>query len=133
MTVCRKAIVLAMLALGLAGCQREDPSAAIQRAIEQRLAERPGLAGGQMVLEMKDVRVEGNRAQAEVIIRSRSDQAAQMTFHYELHKQGSEWIVEGGRPSSGASPHPLPGESPDSGASLPPGHPAPETPPSEPK
>ena len=122
--------VLGVLALGslLAGCgsrQETDAKSAIQQAIEKRLAGRSDLTASNMTLEVKNIRIEGDRAEAEVIFRTTSDPPAQMAFLYQLRKEGQEWQVEKGSPRTANSPHP-PSSSPDSennAGSLPAGHP----------
>ena len=115
-----------------AGCQQENPNAAIQKAIEDHLASRPNLSTGDIVLDVQRVQVEGERAEAEVVFRSRSDPTAQMSFHYSLVKEGRQWKVANGRPSSEGSPHPAPGAPPEGDSALPEGHPPVGTPPQEP-
>ncbi len=119
----------------LAGCGGQpggDSDAAIQRAIEEHLSSRPGLASDNLLMEVKDIQVQGDTAEAEVVFRSRTDQAAMMTFHYQLRNEGNQWKVESGSPSQGRSPHPSSGNSPDAGGSLPEGHPPMEQSPAQP-
>ena len=128
----RVALIVGLTGLwaGCGGQQTADSNAAIQKAIEQHLASRPGLSTGQMVMDLKDVRVQGDRAEAEVVFRSTNDPQAQMAFHYQLKKEGNEWKVDSGRTSAAETPHPPSGQAPPTGNSLPEGHPAlPEGPP----
>ncbi|MBI4465389.1 MAG: hypothetical protein HY647_11850 [Acidobacteria bacterium] len=127
-----RGVLVVGLAWGWIGCGSGDSNTAIQRAIEDHLASRPGLAADQMVLEMQDVRVEGDKAEAEVIFRTTTTPPAQMTFHYELRKEGSGWKVESGRPSATESPHPPSGEAPPTETPLPEGHPSVEAAPPQP-
>jgi hypothetical protein len=106
-----------------------NQDAAVQRAIEEHLSRRSDLAMDQMVLEMQQVSVEGDRAQAEVVFRTTMDPPARMAYHYELLWEDGRWRVESGRPSATETPHPVMGEA-EAGASpesmmdeLPEGHP----------
>ena len=122
----RQAVWMLVLGCLLAGCsgQRDTNSnAAIQRAIEQHLSSRSGLDASKMLIEVQQVKIQGERAQAEVIFRSRDDPQASMAFSYELRREGGEWKVENGRPSAAGSPHPDAGSAAEEGSTLPPGHP----------
>lgn len=119
----RFGIIFWALALAGAGCQREGDSAAIQQAIEKHLTSRPGLASENLILEMQEVQVEGDAAEAEVVFHSRSDPDARMSYHYELRKEGGEWNVASGRPSTEGTPHPSTEGGAEPEGSLPEGHP----------
>src|SRR6185503_9821568 len=94
------AILGLVVFLGL-GCQRlMNQDAAIQKAIRDHLSERSDLAMDKMVLEMHQVKVDGDKAQAEVVFRTTADPPAQMNYHYELHRVGGAWQVDTGRPSA---------------------------------
>ena len=113
------------LGLCLAGCQREPSiNAQIQEVIAEHLTGRPGIAADRMVIEVERVTVQGERAEAEVIFRSRDNPESRMAYHYELRRDEGKWKVEGGRPSAAESPHPVPEAAPDAGATLPEGHPS---------
>jgi hypothetical protein len=113
------------------GCQRlMNQDAAIQKAIRDHLAERSDLSMDKMALEMKQVKVNGDKASAEVVFRTTSDPPSQMGYHYELHREGGAWKVDNGRPSASETQHPQMGEgdassSPSQSPSgeLPAGHP----------
>jgi hypothetical protein len=117
------AIALGYFLVGCGGMRHGDPKAAIQQAIEQHLAGRPGLAGEQIVMELKQVQVQGDTAQADVVFRSRNDPKAQMSFHYQLHNDGKEWKVDNGHPGGDASPHSSMTPPSGSAPALPEGHP----------
>ncbi|MBI1955806.1 MAG: hypothetical protein HYS38_05385 [Acidobacteria bacterium] len=126
---------LGVLALGclLVSCgqQQADSNAAIRQAIEEHLASRSGLAADKMTMEVKDVRVKGEQAEADVVFRTTSDPPAEMAFFYQLRKEGKRWRVEQGNPSAANSPHPT-SPAPDSGGDaepLPEGHPPVTSPP----
>ncbi len=120
------ALTLAVLATTVA-CQRQGGSEAdIRRAIETHLTSQSSLAMDQMTMEIEDIQVEGDRAQAEVVFRTTSDPLAQMGYHYDLVSQQGAWQVESGHPASAESPHPGAGGGGPSGEEmpgLPEGHP----------
>ena len=123
-------LILFSLGIALIGCGQgsSDPNAAIQKAIEAHLANRSDLAIGNMVMEMKDVRIEGDHAQADVIFRTTSNPSAQMAFSYLMHQADGKWEVETGQPSSADTAHPSP-ENPDIETdTIPEGHPPVQSP-----
>ena len=131
MKLWRSCLLLAVTIL-LASCAKPASSDAdIRKALEEHLASRPGLASAEIVMDVKKVEVNGDKADADVVFHSRNDANAQMNFHYQLHREGNQWKVEQGRPAGAAggspTPHPggaLPGEAPaGSPQPLPEGHP----------
>ena len=129
---------LAIMVIGyvLASCGGQlgsGSNASIQQAIEEHVASRPGLASDQLVMEVLEIQISGDTAEAEVMFRSQADRAAMMAFHYQLRSEGNHWKVESGRPSQSGSAHPSPGISPEAGDSLPEGHPPIEQIPSQPQ
>ncbi len=98
-------IVAGLLLAGCAGQNKADTDAAVRKAIEEHLASRPGLSSSEIVLEMKKVDIQGDKAEADVVFRSRNDSKASMDFHYQLRKDGSRWKVEPAGPNAGSSPH----------------------------
>ena len=129
---------LSVMVLGyvLASCGGQPGSgsnAAIQRAIEEHVASRPGLASDQLVMEVLEIQISGDTAEAEVMFRSQADRAAMMAFHYQLRSEGNHWKVESGWPSQSGSAHPSPGLSPETDDLLPEGHPPIEQIPSQPQ
>ncbi len=124
--------ILVCFLAGCGGLLEGDSNAAIQRAIEEHLANRPGLANDNLLMEVKDVQIQGDTAVAEVVFRSRTDQAAMMAFHYQLRNEGNRWKVESGSPSQERSSHPPSGSFPDAGGSLPEGRPSIEQTPAQP-
>ena len=127
--------VLGVFALGclLVSCGQKaaDSNAAIRQAIEEHLTSRSSLAADKMTMEVKDIRVKGEQAEADVVFRTTSSPPAQMAFLYHLRKEGNRWRVEQGDPSASGSPHPT-SPAPDSGGDaepLPEGHPPTTSPP----
>lgn len=118
----------------LAGCgslKKSDPEAAVRAAIEAHLAGRTGLASDKIIMDMKKVEVHGDRAEAEVVFRSRTDPKASMAFHYQLRNEGNQWKIDTGRPAGENALHPPPGSQPETAPPLPEGHP-PTSPPTKP-
>jgi len=125
---------LLLMALGcfLASCgglKKSNPETAIRQAIEEHLAGRTGLASDKIIMDMKKVEVHGDRADAEVLFRSRSDPKASMSFHYQLRNEGNRWKIDTGHPAGEATAQPPsvspPQTSPPASAPpLPEGHPS---------
>jgi len=145
-------IALAAL-IALAGCkqQQKSDSDAIRAGIEDHLASLKTLNLSAMDMEVTNVNIQGDRAQAQVEFRPKSGAPANagMLVSYSLNKQKGNWVVEktlstGGiidHPAAGANPHQQSGQpgtlgatdsqmiqdlvhrnSPEAGT-LPPGHP----------
>jgi len=126
--------LLVAVGIVLAGCgqNKADTDAAVRRAIEEHLAGQAGLASSEMVMDLKKVDVQGDKAQADVQFRSRTDPKAFMDFHYQLHKEGRDWKVDQPNPTSGGMPHSMTPPSdgtpqeqmpPGAGGGIPEGHP----------
>ena len=119
-------LALGSLLLGCGSQQGADSNAAIRQAIEEHLAGRSDLAADKMTMEMKAVQINGEQAEAEVVFRTTSGPPAQMSFRYQLRKEGKRWQVEEGSPSTANSPHPPSSTAPGPDGnpeSLPEGHP----------
>ena len=120
-----------LAAIGCPGLMNQE--AAVQKAIQDHLAARSDLAMDKMTMVMEQVTVSGDTAQAEVVFGVAGDPQSRMSYHYELHREGGRWMVDGGRPRATPLPHPQMGEMmeegmPDEPASaeplhLPEGHP----------
>jgi hypothetical protein len=93
------------------GCAQKpaDPKPEVERAIRDYLSTRPGLALQNMEVEVTEVTVEGETANATVAFRTKSGEG-EMTMHYTLRRERERWVVERSSPHSGAG-------------TLPPGHP----------
>lgn len=99
------------------GCNKagsNDPKAAIQAAIEAHLKQRQNLMLTNMTLEVQDVKVTGDTAQAEVKFRSKQSTDLVVGVRYMLKRAGDAWQVESSSPTGGmgASPHAGAGMSP---------------------
>jgi hypothetical protein len=118
-----RAAKVVALSLLLAGCQQSSSiNAQVQEAIAEHLASRPGIDATRMLVEVESVTVQDDRAEADVVFRSRDNPESRMNYHYELRREEGRWKVEGGRPTAAESPHPQPGEG-QQGSELPEGHP----------
>jgi hypothetical protein len=122
--------VVAVEVLVSLGCQGlVNQEAAVQKAIQEHLAERSDLALDKMTMVMERVTVDGNTAQAEVVFGVADDPQSRMSYQYDLRREDGRWLVEAGRPSASQLPHPemgeaMPGDSsPAEPSSLPEGHP----------
>ena len=92
------------------GCNKggsNDPKAAIQAAIEAHLKQRQNLMLANMTLEVQDVKVTGDTAQAEVKFRSKQSTDIAVGVRYNLKRAGDGWQVESSSPTEGmgATPH----------------------------
>jgi hypothetical protein len=87
-----------------------NQDAAIQKAIRDHLTQRSDLDMSKMVLEVHEVKVNGDKATAEVVFRTTTDPPAQMNYHYDLHRESGAWKVDTGRPSAAGTQHPQMGE-----------------------
>jgi hypothetical protein len=123
-------VVILGLAIAAGGCQRlMNQDAAIQKAIRDHLTERSDLDMTKMTLEMHEVKVNGDKATAEVVFRTTTEPPAQMNYHYDLHRESGLWKVDTGRPSAASNQHPQMGEGEAAGdagsdaGELPAGHP----------
>jgi len=146
----RTSYVLALIGLLVffAGCKKQESDAdAIRSGINQHLASLKTLNLGAMDMNITNVSIQGNQAQAQVEFKPKTGapQGAGMQVAYSLQKQNGLWIVQNTQPAGGSIQHPGPGEnphmngtSPSSGSmpnfrdlvpgsgnsnSLPPGHP----------
>jgi hypothetical protein len=108
-----------------AGCSktRQDDQA-IRAAVQKHLSERGDLNMAGMDVDVKQVKVDGNRAEAQVEFRVKQG-GASMQMAYTLERQGEAWVVRSATPAGGGMAHPPTGAgTPPSGAGdLPAGHP----------
>lgn len=113
--------LLAASLLAALGCQRlMNQEAAVQKAIQDHLADRSDLAMNKMTMEVQKVNVNGDTAQAEVVFSISGDPQSRMSFHYDLHREGGRWLVDSGRPTGSQMPHPQMGQ-PGTGGPTPDG------------
>lgn len=94
----RVAIVVCLLsAVSFVACKKSDASqqAEIRAAIENYLRTRPGLAWDQMTMEITQVQVSGDTAEADVTFKTKGGEGT-MGFHYSLRREAGKWTVTGG-------------------------------------
>jgi len=122
------ATLLGVTLLFAAACKSKSAeNDAIRAGIIKHLAALNMLNMNSMDVKVTQATVNGNQAQAQVEIRSKSgdSNAAPMQIGYALEKQGDEWVVVKST-GMGGMQHPGPGQGAPSGAApgaLPPGHP----------
>jgi hypothetical protein len=139
---------IGLLALSV-GCKNQDSDRdAVRSGIHQHLASLKTLNLGAMDMNITNVSIQGNKAQAQVEFRPKTGapQGAGMQVAYSLEKQDGLWVVQYTQPAGGSIEHPAPGENPHKNANstssssmpnfrdllpagagsgpLPPGHPA---------
>jgi hypothetical protein len=97
-------------ALLLAGCARrsqQNSQADVEKAIQQYIAAKPGLGGGGMLIDVQQVKFDGDKAEADVRFQAKSNPAASMTRHYTLKRTGpNTWVVESGKSAGMGEMHP---------------------------
>ena len=98
-----------------AGCKKQESDAdAIRSGINQHLAGLKTLNLGAMDMNITNVSVQGNQAQAQVEFKPKTGapQGAGMQVAYSLQKQNGLWVVQNTQPAGGSIQHPAPGENP---------------------
>lgn len=127
----RAAICFAFGFLSLfAGCKKqESDSDAIRSGINQHLASLKTLNLGAMDMNITNVSIQGNQAQAQVEFKPKTGapQGAGMQVAYSLEKQNGVWVVQNSQPSGGSIQHPGPGENPHMNAGAAPSGSAPSS------
>jgi len=146
----RAAYALALIGLlsFSAGCNKQESDAdGIRQGINQHLTSLKTLNLSAMDMNVTNVSIQGNEAQAQVEFRPKSGgpPGAGMQVSYALEKQNGLWVVQNSHPAGGSIQHPGPGENPhmngntpssgslpnfrelvpggDNSSALPPGHP----------
>jgi hypothetical protein len=129
------------------GCNKqENDTDAIRAGINEHLNSLKTLNLSAMDMNIQNVSIQGNQAQAQVEFRPKTGapQGAGMQVSYRLEKHDGKWMVQNSQSAGGMIEHPAPGENPHqnstspsstslpdfrnlvnsgSGSSLPPGHP----------
>jgi hypothetical protein len=106
--------VIALLVL-FAGCKKQESDAdAIRTGINQHLASLKTINLSAMDMNVTNVSVQGNQAQAQVEFKPKTGapQGAAMQVSYSLQKQNGQWTVQTTTPAGGSIQHPAPGENP---------------------
>jgi hypothetical protein len=108
-----------LMALGLAafagGCAKPPSDAdAVRAGINQHLAGLKTINLSAMDMEVLNVSIQGNQAQAQVEFRPKTGApaGAGMQVSYALAKQNGVWVVQTTQPMGGSIQHPGPGDNP---------------------
>lgn len=126
----RKRLLFGWVALLLAftaGCGKATPvnadEQAIRAALQKYLAGRGTLNISAMDMDVKQVNVTGNTAQARVEFKAKGSGAGmEMTYNFE--RQGDTWVVKSSQNTGGLTHPPTdPGAMPPPSGELPAGHP----------
>jgi hypothetical protein len=99
----------------LAGCKKQESDAdAIRSGINQHLTSLKTLNLEAMDMNITNVSIQGNQAQAQVEFKPKggAPQGAGMQVAYSLEKQNGMWIVQSTQAAGGSIQHPAPGENP---------------------
>jgi hypothetical protein len=120
----RTAYYLAIIGLLVlfAGCKKQESDAdAIRTGINQHLASLKTLNLAAMDMNITNVSVQGDKAQAQVEFTPKggAPQGAGMQVAYSLEKQNGVWVVENTQAAGGSIQHPAPGENPGMNAPAP--------------
>ncbi len=80
---------------------------AVQATIEAHLKQRPNILFANMTVEVQDVKFNGDRADAQVVYRSKESPELAVRVRYVLRRAGDHWEVESSSPAGGmgADPH----------------------------
>lgn len=115
----RAAHSLLLLALSLAalagGCAKPQSDAdAVRAGINQHLSGLKTINLSAMDMEVLNISIQGNQAQAQVEFRPKTGApaGAGMQVSYSLAKQNGVWVVQTTQPMGGAIQHPGPGDNP---------------------
>src|SRR5579859_1845941 len=108
-------IFLAVVAFSSSCKKQESDADAIRSGINQHLAGLKSLNIGAMDMNITNVSVQGDQAQAQVEFKPKSGgpPGAGMQVSYALQKQNGQWIVQTTQPAGGSIQHPAPGENPN--------------------
>lgn len=117
-------IVMALLIFRTERHGRSDDEA-IRNALLSYLSQRSGLNMSAMDVNIKQVKREGDHAEAQVEFRAKQGNG-RMQMAYQFERQGNSWVVKGSSGTAGSGHPVIPEGAPQSGGAgeLPPGHPA---------
>jgi len=107
-------IVIGLLS-AFTGCKKQESDAdGIRSGINQHLAGLKTLNLAAMDMNITNVSVQGDQAQAQVEFKPKggAPAGAGMQVAYSLAKQNGTWVVQNSQPSGGSIQHPGPGENP---------------------
>lgn len=98
-----------------AGCKQKVSDAdGVRDGINQHLASLKTINIGAMDVNVLNVSMQGNDAQAQVEFKPKSGgpPGAGMQVSYTLQKQNGQWVVQNTQAAGGTMQHPAPGENP---------------------
>jgi hypothetical protein len=110
------------IVVAFSGCKKQESDAdAIRSGINQHLAGLKTLNLGAMDMNITNVSVQGDQAQAQVEFKPKSGgpPGAGMQVAYSLQKQNGQWVVQNTQPAGGSIQHPGPGENPHMNGAAP--------------
>jgi len=105
-----------------AGCKKQENDAdGVRAGINQHLVSLKTINLGAMDMNVTNVSVQGNEAQAQVEFKPKSGGApgAAMQVSYSLQKQNGQWVVQNTQAAGGSIQHPAPGENPHANGAAP--------------
>jgi hypothetical protein len=111
-----------LLLILFAGCKKQESDAdGIRSGINQHLASLKTLNLSAMDMDITNVSIQGNQAQAQAEFKPKTGapQGAGMRVAYSLEKQNGLWVVQNSQPMGGLIQHPGPGENPHMDGSSP--------------
>jgi hypothetical protein len=100
--------LVVLTAVGVTACGRfGDQKKAVQTAIEEHLKQRANMMFQNMTLEIREVKFDGDTADAQTVLRSKQSPNIAVGVRYLLRRSGGKWQVESSAPTSGmgTSPH----------------------------
>lgn len=128
MKIGKSLTILGILLVTLAACHRQEAEKeAIRASIRQHVASMSGLRMDAMELELAQVTLNGDHAEA--LAEFRPKQAATpmvLQVKYQLEKRDGSWVVLGSQTVGGQMSHPPANAAPSQAnppSALPPGHP----------
>jgi len=113
--------VVGLLVL-FAGCKKQESDAdAVREGINQHLSSLKTINLDAMNMNIKNVSIQGNQAQAQVEFKPKTgaQDGAGMEVSYSLEKQNGVWVVQNSQPTGGMMQHAGPGENPDANTASP--------------
>jgi hypothetical protein len=115
-------LMMAGLLVLFTGCKKQESDAdGVRAGINQHLASLKTLNLGAMDMNVTNVSVQGNEAQAQVEFKPKSGgpPGAGMQVSYSLQKQNGQWVVQNTAAAGGSIQHPGPGENPNANPASP--------------
>jgi hypothetical protein len=105
-----------------AGCKKQESDEdGVRAGINQHLNSLKTINLGAMNMDIKNVSIQGNQAQAHVEFKPKTGapDGAGMEVVYSLQKQNGAWVVQNTQPTGGMSQQPGQGENPNANTAPP--------------